>query len=333
MEAERHPLRRWAYRGMHLAIVAGGLAAIVGSGGAGFPAFPEWEVSNEPYLSVEVRPYTATVQVGHDATFRAFVSGTALSGTPSYSWCRQAPGTSICVPIPGANGPTYTVTSANLADDQAVYLVSASSGGKSDLDSGLLMVSSAPGVVFQDTEFLEADWQSSGFDSQRAPSSAFSVSRASTAGNPGAHRVVEYGPAPPAEHVAHTAQAAIYDPGQQGSIYAIDFNVDCLAISAPEGAEPNVRPMLRQGARIYYGPLQVCGTNAWSSYSTRPGGSLLRFAFAIFHGPACGAGESCPDFSAAGAPITFGALTRRGLSSWEGVSQALDNWRVTVWRR
>ncbi len=339
MKVERSLPRRWAYRGLQVAIAAGGVAAIVGSGGGGFFAIDCPSTICQQYVYVNVEPLRQTAQVGQNVTFRGVTSGTVP--VQQYQWCRAAPGSSTCVAIPGATGSTLTVQNATLADDQARYELTVTGSGTSHTDSGQLLVSTAPAVVFQDGEFLGAGWAWSGFvgSGQGVPSSAVRVSRQTSGGNPGAYLAIEYGPLSSADRLlaAHTSLAATYDPGQFGAIYSIDFRAECKAFSG-YGERMSVSPMLKQGARTYTAWLRhqhYCGEPGWTFESVF--GSIVVSDFAqILDGPPCGAGEACPDFSAAGAPITFGMHTVNDYvdPGAAGVaSQGVDNWRVSVWRR
>ena len=340
MNAKRGMLHRWAYRGLHLAIAAGGIATIVGSGGVPFDPWgscPSYLC--QEYVWVTLEPHRQTAQIGGSVTFRGVASGTATF--QQYQWCRLAPGSSTCVVIPGATGSALTVQNATLADDQARYTVTVSGSGTSDSDSGQLLVSTTPAVVFEDGEFLEAGWAWSGFVgfAQGTPSSALRVTRPTVGGNPGAYRAIEYGPLSSVDRMfaTHIAQAATYDPGQLGAIYSIDFRAECRGLSG-DGVRMSVRPLLRQGARTYAGDFvyeQECGAPGWNFDSGR--GSMVASNFdQILNGPPCGAGETCPDFSAAGAPITFGMYTvndRVDAGPTGVASHGVDNWRVSVWRR
>ena len=342
MGAERAFSQRWARRGLQWAIGAGGIAAIVGSGGIGisWPPYPCPGTICQQFVWVDVEPPRQTAQVGQTVTFRALESGTVSA--QHYQWCRYAPGGATCAPIAGATGSTLTIQNVNLADDQARYEVTATaSGATGHTSSGRLLVSTAPAVVFEDGEFVEAGWSWSGFAGfpPGTPSAAVSVSRPASGGNPGAYRAVEYGPLTVGERMfaTHVAVGATYDPGQLGAIYAIDFRAECKGLSG-YGVRMGVRPLLRQGARTYLGSSlyrQSCEEPNWAFDSGR--GSLVASDFSqIVAGPPCGAGESCPDWSAAGAPITFGMYTENDHvdAGPAGVaSQGVDNWRVGVWRR
>jgi hypothetical protein len=61
--------------------------------------------------------------------------------------------------------------------------------------------------------------------------------------------------------------------------------------------------------------------------------------FGLVDGPACGQGESCPDFSASGAPLRFGYVSVTQLKSGltpgttAHFAYGVDNWGLKVWKR
>lgn len=339
IEQQRIVPRRWLRVGAQTAIAAAGLAAIVGSGGGGglggFDCPPELCPA---YVWVNVEPERATVQVGQDVVFEARVNVYGSLPSPRYAWCRLPAGGSTCEPIAGADGPSLTVARVNLADDQSTYRVRVTAGSSSMSSAALLMVSASPPAVFGDGDFVPGAWTSTGFvgTPPRTPSSAFTVARPADGGNPGAFLSVTYGPLATGAsmRVVHAAQAAVYDPAQLGAIYTIDFRAECKAI-AGYGVRMHLTPMLRQGTRTYFGDLlfqQTCESSAWAFDEGR--GSLVANDFQIFEGPACGAAESCPDFSASGAPITFGVITgNEFVDPATAPAHGVDNWQVSVWRR
>ena len=58
--------------------------------------------------------------------------------------------------------------------------------------------------------------------------------------------------------------------------------------------------------------------------------------FVILAGPPCGAAQACPDFSAGAAPLRLGIVSGVNLSAGVvagTITQGIDNWIVSVWRR
>ena len=114
--------------------------------------------------------------------------------------------------------------------------------------------------------------------------------------------------------VFHLALSAVYDPAAQGEIRTIDFSEDCRAVL--NGYVPYTVPMLEQGGRRYVAnstSRRSCASSDWTAVFLRA--SLVPTDFVLADGPACGVGESCPDFSAAGAPITLGLASGASLTS------------------
>ena len=75
------------------------------------------------------------------------------------------------------------------------------------------------------------------------------------------------------------------------------------------------------------------GCHAASWRSGRGRASLAPGDFRLFDGPACAAGEACPDFSASAAPMRFGYWRISSASPGTSVAHGIDNWKVTVWKR
>lgn len=331
---------RW--RGLALACIAIlGVLSIVGSGGgdsrcvlAPGPCPGDFPLEPAPPA---IEPAALTVQVGSDATFTASADGIA---SPTYQWLR-APRGGTPAAIAGANRASYTLAGASLADDGAQYsvLVVGNFDGRTvsvNSPQARLAVSSMPGVVLQDTEFPLADWSVAAQSEPATSGPTTSITQEATGGNPGAHRQTRITlPAGSVRlYLFQTYLPASYDPATQGPVYLIEFRQDCRALAGSLGAVPTV--LLEQAGRRYVagGPTQ-CDAAAWSSKVLIPG-TFAATDFSLVDGPACGVGESCPNFSATGAPLRFGfGSLNQGVTGFAGASGGfgIDNWRVTVWRR
>ncbi len=335
---------RW--RPFALACIAAlGLVTIVGSGGGGggncgilfsntcdFSGLVIGEIS-----TAQVFPQRATVQVGGTATFTVETTG---FDKPTYRWRRSSDGGSSYVDIPGATGASFTLAGAQLVDDSTLFRVDvqSASGANSAFGFGQLAVSSMPGVVLQDGEFVPGDWLASAVANPAQGGPSHSETRATTGGNPGAFRSMVYTmtPGPSSLSVFHTFQPASYDPASQGAIHVIDFSADCLrASTSTSGAAVESGLLIEQGGRRYASAFTpFC---AWAAWGTLPGNASLRTTdFVLVDGPACGTGESCPDFSATAVPLRFGLTGRVNLSVGSpagAVVLGIDNWRTTVWRK
>jgi hypothetical protein len=331
-------LNRW--RGLALVCtVALGLVTIVGSGGGGgflCPGPCAGDFPPEPRTPV-VSPPNINLQVGGTAVFS--VSAPEISN-PAIQWSRAAKGGPF-VAIPGATLATYTLAGAQLVDDGATYAASvqgAFNGTQVALFSapGHLAVSSMPGVVFQDSEFLPADWSVAAISAPSSNGPTHGEAQVPTGGNPGAYRQMTIVmPAGPNQlYVFHAFRPVTYDPASQGPVYFVEFNQDCLLLPGTLDVGPTL--LIEQDGRRFIagGPTQ-CGASAWRNTLLIPGTSGVT-DFLQVDGPACAAGERCPNFSATGKPIRFGfANSNEGLVGFAGASGGfgIDNWKVTVWRR
>lgn len=125
--------------------------------------------------------------------------------------------------------------------------------------------------------------------------------------------------------VAHVDTSSTYNPAN-GPICEIDFAFDGIHYTNPAGGAVRYRLLLLQGGTYYH---QTGGTDVfvgpWTSYLTTGIGSG---AFTKVSGP----GPDVPDFSCAGAPITFGFTTSNSAGSGGPFTKvsSLDNWLVTL---
>jgi hypothetical protein len=138
--------------------------------------------------------------------------------------------------------------------------------------------------------------------------------------------------------VFHSSLPSSYDPAVQGAVYVIDYTDDCKLLGAsPYASLPpfTTTLMLEQGARRYLvTPAIDCGVAVWATAKGQT--SLVPSDFVLSSGPACAAGESCPDFSASAAPLRFGyarASAAPASAASAAIDHGIDNWKVTVWRR
>lgn len=306
---------------LHAAIATLGVMTIVGSGG-GFPdvAF-DFDPGRTP-PTVSVTPSRVTVQPGDTAVFRAF-----QAFATSYQWRRDG------VDIAGATSLSYTLVGANLGDDGARFSITVTNAVGSATATAMLQVSRFPPVLYEDGDFQLSNWAAvtgSTEPPQNGPTQ--SVARADDGGSPGAYRSISYAmPAGPSSiTVVHTSLLATYDPAAQGAIYGIDFNVACRG----SGGETHVRPLFEQAGRRFTSDLPYPCSGSWHSAFALL--SLRADEFNQYEGPPCPTGQTCPDFSASGAPIRFGLLTSARLAPSQPaatVTQAIDNWKATVWKR
>jgi hypothetical protein len=336
---------RWR-QAARVAVAVAGLATIVGSGG-GAIGFPELcytcgigDVPIPPTVSVS--PRRQAVQVGASVTFSASVSR-GTGGAPSLQWCRQDKGVDLCADIPGANALDFTLPAANLADDGATFQLTASNGTGSAQSAGTLTVSSVPGLVVREGEFADSDWMVTAVVTPAQNGPAFTVSRESSGGIPGAFLSMSYVFDVPQGSVRlyHESLPSSYDPAALGAVNALDFSFNCVKLtSSATGAFAYVIPMIRQGGRRFIATFQgwdwrtLCVSSSWTDSLTLA--AMRSGDFTQADGPACGPGEACPDFSAQGEPMRMGLATgvdTTSASSAGTLGQGIDNWKVTVWRR
>lgn len=319
------------------ACVAVGIMAVVGSGGGavGFPSM-DWGsagVPMPPSVSAAMNPYPATVQAGSIVKFEVSV----LNAEPpvTYQWRRDR------VPIAGATGPSYTLGGAQASDDGAVFDVVVTAPNGAAMAEASLRVSPYPPLVWQDDDWVAAGWSAVALSaSPPVNGPEHTVSQASEGGDPGAHRRIDYRvPAGPTSlDLLHLRSDATYEPARQGEIYSIELAMDCNIRAGSTGLvywnDQSASPAFEQAGRVYQ-PRDWYGTcrSAWRLFSMA---RLDAADFARQSGPACGSGERCPDFSAAGAPLRFGFVTHVSTapdSATAAFTQGIDNWKVTVWRR
>lgn len=325
-----------------------GIVAIIGSGGGGDSGSTECSffsntcniTSLPTTFEIYMSPSVSTVQVGGTVTFKVSTN----AATPSYQWKRSADRGKTYVIIPGATGASYTLAGAQLTDDQALFLADVSSPGAQPSAFALftrpaaLLVSSMPGVVFQDGEFAPGDWVTAALADPAAGGPTHAEGQAASGGNPGAFRRMSFAlsAGPSSLQTFNIAQTASYDPAVSGAIYSIDFAEDCL-VAGTVGpiAYVDSGVLVEQGGRRYAARATgYCSTSAWAPVAAWS--SLTAADFLLVDGTACAAGDACPDFSASGAPLKFGYVRGAALAAGKpagSIVHGIDNWKVTVWRR
>lgn len=137
--------------------------------------------------------------------------------------------------------------------------------------------------------------------------------------------------------IFHFPLKATYDPAAQGAIYTLDLAKDCIrsGIYEPLANDAvNAWPMFQQSGRTYV-PRGWGAACAYGWVAQRVS-SRLGDEFELLSGPPWAPGERCPDFSAGAAPLRFGFVTDVTLAASSpggALTQGIDNWNVTVWRR
>jgi len=287
-----------------------------------------------PFASID--PVRVTVRAGASVVFNAHTVGI---DQPRLQWRRSADGVNF-IDIPGATAAAYTLADVQFADDGATFRVDVrGSGGNAVVASsnaGGLLVSSMAAVAFSDGEFDPADWSSSAIADPAPNGPTHSEARSAAGGPPGAfrHMVHAMTAGPSSLRVFHAKGSAVYDPQALGAIHALDYAEDCDRLNATSSSlDVASSPMIEQSGRRYVSRSGRGCLPLWVSFDQLP--SLVARDFVQVDGPACGSGESCPDFSAGGAPVRFGFERRvelRAGASAGAIEHGIDNWRISVWR-
>ncbi len=331
--------RRWRSAWLQFAIAALGLVAIVGSGGGGgldavCDVYPDsCGPPPPPPPTLGIDPPSVTAQVGSAVSFKAVVANG--SGSYSWQWRRSEDGGATFVNIPGANASSYSLASVNLADDGAQFMALAWQGVSAALPATAhLAVSATPGIVFSDGQFLTSQWRAAPAIVAGYPTFAHSEEQVPADGHPDAFRRmnVEVAPGSGVSNVSHLRLASTYDPAVQGAIRVIDYAEDCIQLDASAFTYVESGAFIEQLGRRYFSsrsPVQ-CSKAGWTRVTLD---RLSDRDFEHFDGPACGAGETCPDFSASGAPMRFGYVKSTFGAPGDSAQHGIDNWKITVWRR
>ncbi|HEY1685606.1 MAG TPA: dockerin type I repeat-containing protein, partial [Tepidisphaeraceae bacterium] len=125
----------------------------------------------------------------------------------------------------------------------------------------------------------------------------------------------------------YTAQT--YDPTTEGGFQSINFHIDDYIADAMNGNSGKViafAPVIEQGGYLYDAGLIVSTSNTWTSHSWSAYTSNLFYNYS-------GSGPTHPDFSSAGAPMTFGYYDSLGIGpsfSPYPLFHAVDNFNVQV---
>jgi hypothetical protein len=333
-----------AWRGLALVcVVILGLVTIVGSGGGAHvdgcilgpcPGYLPPELPATPTID----PPNIVAQVGATVVFSARAPGV---DNATYQWQRAPRGFGgPFFDIPGATGSSYSLAGVQLLDDDVKFQVNVhgSFNGNPVVLASLpaqLTVSSMPGIVFEDSEFAPADWAVAAISEPATNGPTHVEEQATSGGNPGAYRktTITMPAGPTRLLVFDTLLSASYDPATQGAVYRIAFTQDYIALPGALGVLPAL--LIEQDGRRYMANgLMPVGTLTWTAAAFPA--VFDASAFYRVDGPACAAGEPCPNFSATGTPIRFGfANGNEGSAGFAGASGGfgVDNWKVTVWRK
>lgn len=179
-------------------------------------------------------------------------------------------------------------------------------------------------INYTDGTFAVADWSTTVYQTGASTSS----SQEPSGGNPGAYRQTSHTVAGGNKiiYVFHENLNAVYDPSTLGVINSIDYALDYRVFSSSGAVAWDFA--LEQDGTIYHANstywFDVLGS--WTTQSTN---GLVASDFAIWAGG--GGGETNPDFSTSGAPITLGYLSiNSSTSGGFTMTFGTDNFSSTV---
>lgn len=191
----------------------------------------------------------------------------------------------------------------------------------------------AQAITVSDSTFLNADWTVN-LVPVASPGTSQNVLAAQqlTGGNTGAFRSTTLEWVGPGNIAAvHHRLGFTYDPGTQGAIDHIDVSFDTAFFGCPSpisspcpGTTAYLAILTQNGADYFHGFVQPV-TTAWMSAAflglTASNWSLIN-----------GTGTVNPDFSASGAPITFGFQTQNGTccAGQDRTRSGIDNWSFDI---
>jgi len=181
-------------------------------------------------------------------------------------------------------------------------------------------------VFFSDGTFNDSDWtlviKTSG------NGGTVSASQYTSGGNPGAYRRIENTvnagskSSPSVVYGFHIRSGATYDPSTQGPIAYIDYSEDSRMFSG-FGDGQGTGPALLQSGKYYYASGLYAKQSVWTTQTLS---SLVAADFVNVSDP-----NDHPDFSASGAPITFGFVRYNSTrSAGYSITAGIDNWEVSV---
>ena len=333
ISAARKPALR---AGALLGLVVLGLVGCDGVG-VGLPSdCPPGDNCNGPVAPVPiVAPALVTAQVGTTVTFTAVAPNVPASQV-TWQWLRSSDGGAHYDAIAGATGATLSIASVSLGDDGTTIEVVASASGLPGSAVSHLAVTANPGLVYADGEFPTAGWLAAAVPDGAASAPTHTEELVASGGHPGAYRKMVFQLAPQAATgiVGYTSQANTYEPQTQGAVYVIDYAEEGISLETSASRSTRSALLLDQGGRRYIAtPADSYArlSTLWDVGQDTP--SLRARDFTLLDGPACQAGESCPDFSSQGASMRFGYWRVSSGPAGASISHGIDNWKVTVWRR
>ncbi len=195
----------------------------------------------------------------------------------------------------------------------------------------------AGAAVFSDGTFNDADWTTTVLTFGAGGGS--STAQVASGGNTGAYRQTGMSVNTVGEDgnwagvcVISLRDDAVYDPAAQGAVASVKITIDLMADTEelPSGVADGVSLAMEQSGIIYVAYHMAIPTEEWVTNGP------VEDEYADVFWPWPGNGDQVdmhPDFSASGAPITFGyywTLTNLSQEHGGNVTTGIDNWIVEV---
>jgi hypothetical protein len=193
--------------------------------------------------------------------------------------------------------------------------------------TGLGLLALAPGanaVVIMDSTFANVDWTKTTLSISNATETA---TQSAAGGNPGSFRTMShnFGSGIASLFIFHEyiGTGGTYDPGTSGAIASIDYSEDQKKLAGTGAVGAFVA--IKQGGVIFKGPvLNFSNDTTWITASSMglTATDFLDFTTSTFN----------PDFSAAGATISFGYGRANDTNriSPTTITHGIDNWTFTI---
>jgi hypothetical protein len=180
-------------------------------------------------------------------------------------------------------------------------------------------------ITFSDNTFTPSNWSLT--TQTKGPGGDASTVQKSSGGNPGAYRQVTVdviGGSDSEVFAFNLKNGATVAPPSTGAIVSLTYSEDRNTTGQEFG------PAIKQGSNLYYAYAGSGGTSGWQSTTmTFTPGAATSNLLTSFDTDTNSSAH--PDFSANGAPMTFGfaAIDNSLASSFTAVS-GYDNWSISV---
>ena len=177
-------------------------------------------------------------------------------------------------------------------------------------------------VIFSDGTFSNSDWTVTTIQAGGGGMVDF-AGQVASGGNPGSYRRVDLtvnSGSGTAIFAINLSTISVYNPQTQGAITAIDYSENGIAFGTSQSAG---FCLLQNGTVFFANSLSYIPTASWTTHSAS---GQTQFDFSDIDGVAT------PNFSATGAPITFGFWRESSAGGGSGFSSStgIDNWTVDI---